>query len=254
MPATARAGAAAIQGARRTRVSSFDALGAQLYLWAPEASSITLDGSSEVDEWANLGVAGAALDAVRVSGAVTYVPGSHLAVPTGSEFLSRLAATALDVADEGALDVIGVFSSTAPNAQRFLVGGQGQTHFTLIPRWSGLSVFRVLDGVTTLQAVGASLTNDGTIYCQRGRFTGAAAPSNDSSSLKTNDSTGSTASANLGAVSFGADKLAFFSVGGSEFIGNCYALIAKVGGFSAGELAELTTRINAAFGTALAGV
>ncbi len=254
MAAAARAGAAAIQGARRTRVSNFDPLGAQLYLWAPEASSITLDGSSEVDEWANLGVAGAALDAVRVSGAVTYVPGSHLVVPTGSEFLSRLAASALDVADDGALDVVGVFSSTAPNAQRFLVGGQSQTHFALIPRWSGLSVFRVFEGAMTLQAIGASLVNDGTIYAQRGRFIGAAAPSNDAAFLKTNDSTGSTANANLGAVSFGADKVALFSASASEFVGRCYAIIAKVGGFSAGELAELTTRINAAFGTALAGV
>lgn len=254
MPAAARAGAAAIQGARRSRASGFDPLGAQLYLWGPDASTVTLDGSSEVDEWANLGVAGSALDALRSTGAVTYASGSHLVVPTGSAFLSRLAATALDVADDGVLDVIGVFGSTAANAQRFLLGGQAQTHFALIPRWSGLSVFRVFEGGTTLQANGASLTNDGTIYCQRGRFTGVASPSNDSGFLKTNDSTGSTANADLGAVSFGTDKLAIFSASASEFVGNCYALIAKAGGFSAGELAELTTRINTAFGLGLAGV
>lgn len=245
------AGALLAQAARRARVTGFDPLGAQLYLWGPEASSVTLDGSSEVTEWRNLGTAGSALDAVRSTGAVTYVPGSHLVVPSGTAFLSRLAASALDVPDGGVLDVVAVMSSTAANAQRFLIGGQGQTHFALIPRWSGLSVFRVFEGGTTLQAVGASLTNDGTLYCQRGRFF---SPDGDAAFLKTNDVAGATANATLGPIAFGTDKLAIFAAAPSEFIGSCYALIAKAGGFSVGELATLTSRVNEAFGFNLASV
>ncbi|MEQ8721049.1 MAG: hypothetical protein RID81_07215 [Sandaracinaceae bacterium] len=157
------------------------------------------------------------------------------------------------MADGDDLDVVAVISSTAPNAQRFLLGGEGQTHFTLIPRWSGLTVFRVITG-STLQAIGASLSNDGTLYAIRGHLSGVASPGNDSSFIRTNDASAAAANGDAGAVSFGADRLVFFSVGASEFVGNCHALIAKAGGFSVPELAELTARVNEAFGLQLSSV
>lgn len=232
---------------------AFDNLGAELYLDAFDASTVTESGGF-VTAWENLGTAAAALDMTTLSGSITYASGSHLQVPLGSLMRSAGTASMLSIPDGESIDLVGVISSTAVNARRLLMGGVGGAHWRLEPRWGSASRAVIVDdAVGTLVPSGAVLVADGSIYSMRVRMTGATTPSLDSAQVRINDALGTAVTGDRGAVTF-ATTLELFTATGTGFDGRVYLLAAKVGGFSAGELATLTTRVNAAAGLSLTSV
>lgn len=227
--------------------AGFDNLGAELYL-RPEG--IVASGT-DVTAWTNEGTAGAALDLdVAVN---TPQKGADYVEFDGTNYLQTTGnPTALNLDDGDSFDMIVIVRGDLTGL-RAAMGGAGGAHIRLGTRWGGGSQFVVNDDDATATLVLGQNMSTGQIYVVRGHIEGAETPTDDEVSLRINDFEGAASTEDHSAVTW-TNVLRMGNVTGSAFDGRIYGAMAKVGGFSTGELATLTARLNASLGLSLTSV
>lgn len=240
-------------GTSRARFPSsvaIDPLGAEIYFWP---TGIESDESNVVTRWVNSGTVGDALDLLPTGSDV--IASADYATFDGLGTLQSVGnATQLALADGDDLDVILVCYPVASGQLMVAFGAGVPDAWRIAPRTGGGTQFVVIDGSSAfVRELGVNMSIN-TLYCVRGRLTGAASPSNDVATLRANDTTYDPGDANdVGAIAW-TTQLEMGALSGTGFQGRIYAAIAKKGQFSSEELAELTARINALTGLGLTSV
>lgn len=227
--------------------AAFDHLGAELYL---RPDGIVASGT-DVTAWTNEGTAASLT--VDVASNAPQKGADHV-IFDGTNYLETTGSgAALDLADGDSLDVVVVIEGDAVGL-RAVWGGAGGTPIRVAPRFGGASQFVVVDEDAGVSLELGSVLSTGTVYAVRASIVGSAQPTDDEMYLRINDSVGAPATYDHSAITWSATKMRLGIITGSSFSGKVYCVMAKVGGFSSGDLAILTSRINADFGLSLTSV
>lgn len=229
-------------------VSPVNVVGSEAFYWPTE---IERSGST-VLSWPNLGTAGADLDLDADAGAVIFAD-DRLDFDGSSGLSTAGNASLLAMADGDDLDVVLVCQPES-GSQLMAAFGASTDCFRVSPRTGGGTQFLLLDaGATFVRELGPNMSVS-TLYCVRGHIAGAASPSNDVATIRANDTTYDPGDANdVGAVAW-ATPLLMGIISGTAFSGYVHAAAAKIGGYSAEELAILTEQINDLTGLGLTSV
>lgn len=254
-----RAGAAAMQGARRRASGDGLSLSDLSPLVWLDAQNVSAGAATALSD---KGIAALALTQpqasmqMQVATSATY-GGRRVFALDGGDVLTSASTSAIQLAEGGSMTAI-LVGHMDITALRCVFANEGTPPgFRIDPRVGGGARSIWSDGTTTITHTGPALTLN-TPFLWRAEFRGAAAGSNDEVEHFVNGTSGGAASvANItGALVSGAKTWNFgaaTNVAGTPYSGQIalFLLFARI--LSAPDKATILSRINAYFGTTFAG-
>lgn len=264
MSMLARAGAAAMQGARRHRVERLDFSDLSPLVWLDAQDVVHVSGAiSACPDKGSSGLTFSQATETRKPQRVTSAAfgGRKVFSADGGDVLTSESAAGIQIAEDDDFDLLFV-GSMSIEALRVVWSTEGYSGgsvsgMTLDPRNTGGSRLRVGDGTTDIVETDHNVGLD-TPFALRARLAGAASTSLDTGTLYLDGSAGTPTQADLAnPIITGArvwNFLASNSSASSGFQGEAACLLMFDRLLDAGELSTITSRINAWFGLSLAGV